>query len=141
MIRLAPFKLSHLEDLIPQEAQAYSKPVNLEQLATIPPELSFSGMVDNVPVICAGVFPKWRGTGIAWALVSRSAGPYMVKITKYVNTFLDFANYVFPRVEATVDHRFSYGHRWVSCLGFKHEGLMIGYSPDGLDFDLYARFR
>ena len=45
------------------------------------------------------------------------------------------------RVEATVDSGFMAAHRLMLMLGFKREGRMIAYLPDGRDCDLYARVR
>ncbi len=91
-------------------------------------------------VCCAGISHKMDGIGIAWALYPLNIGSYHIdpriardKIGELMKRF----NY--RRIEATVREDFQVGHSYMRYLGFKVEGLMKCYEPDGTDAFLYAR--
>lgn len=85
----------------------------------------------------AGFVPIWEGRALVWAMLSQDAGKHFIKIHKAVKKAL--VECPFRRVEATVDIGFKAGHRWMKMLGFKPEGYMRAYTPDGKDQMLYAR--
>ncbi len=91
-------------------------------------------------VCCAGISHKMEGIGVAWALYPLDIGKFHIdpqlardKIGELMKKF----NY--RRVEATVREDFAAGHSYMRYLGFKVEGLMICYEPDGTNAFLYAR--
>jgi hypothetical protein len=45
----------------------------------------------------------------------------------------------YKRIETSVATDFEQGHRWAQMLGFKNEGTMRCFTPQGMDCDLYAR--
>ena len=98
---------------------------------------AFSGYSDGKPVACIGVHQIEDHKGCAWALMSKNSGPYMFAITRHVKAFLDSCGLM--RVEAGVSVDFELAIRWAEILGFKQEGRMTKYFPDGSDAYLYAR--
>ncbi len=88
---------------------------------------------------CAGVWDINGHRGHCWALITEDIGRNFFMFHKAVLEFLD--NTGLPRLEMDVLVGFKEGERWAQMLGFKLEGLMHGYNPDGADSYLYARIK
>jgi hypothetical protein len=139
---IVPFKAEHLHTLNLQSAQALFGPLltdaeygkSLEEAGN-----AFTGIVDGQTIICSGVVEQWQNRAVAWALISENSGKHFVKIHKAVSRFLKVCDY--KRVEAYVDDRFEQGYRWMDMLGFKHEGFMEAFSPNGSSMHLYAKVK
>jgi RimJ/RimL family protein N-acetyltransferase len=129
------------QNLLLQPSQSYMNAyldnLNIEPLAET--GMAWVGEEDGKILAIAGIAPQWENRAVAWALVSTLAGHRFLAIHRAVESFLD--NCRFRRVEATVDIGFQPGHRWMKMLGFKPEGYMEAYRPDGADQILYARVR
>ncbi len=140
-MHVVPFQPHHLRALVLQEAQAWMQPMLQADygasLAKAGPCFTLEG--DEGVICCAGLVNMWENRAQAWALVSADAGRHFVRIYRGMKGFLDLQDT--RRIEATVDATFAQGHRLMRMLGFKHEGLMRAYLPDGRDCDLYARVR
>jgi hypothetical protein len=107
-------------------------------------ELSNAGLAwtaehDGVVLGIAGLMPQWENRALAWALISKEAGPHFRKFHGAVFRFLQMSD--FRRIEATVDVGFDAGERWLKLLGFEYEGRMTAYRPDGYDMLMYARIK
>ena len=65
------------------------------------------------------------------------------KAVKAVRTFLDDVSEreSLRRVQATTHADFDRGRRFLEWLGFKNEGVLQGYGPDGSDHIIYARVK
>ncbi|MES2348490.1 MAG: hypothetical protein V4641_13085 [Pseudomonadota bacterium] len=100
--------------------------------------LSFTGMVGDTVLVCAGVLEMWPGRYVAWAYVAPQAKRYWKSVHKAVKKFLVDLNA--RRVEMHVDCDFKAAHDWALRLGFKMEcERMEKFLPDGRDAALYAR--
>ena len=89
-----------------------------------------------------GVIPVWRGRAVGWVVVDRCADRHgWLWATRRVREYLDSvqAAGIYRRIETAVCEDFTQGHRWARLLGFVKEGTMKAYTPDGLDYALYAR--
>jgi len=129
------------ERLLLQPSQDYMYPL-LEQLNIQPladAGMAWVGEEDGDILAIAGLAPQWENRATAWALVSSMAGKRFLAIHRAVESVLDNAR--FRRIEATVDIGFEPGHRWMKMLGFRPEGYLEAYRPDGADQILYARIR
>lgn len=98
-------------------------------------------MVDGEEVIgCAGVSRLDMCRAQSWALISENIGPMRYfQYHKAVRDFLD--NCDWQRVEMAVAEMHVEAHRWAHMLGFKPEGLMKKYFPDGGSATLWARIK
>jgi RimJ/RimL family protein N-acetyltransferase len=78
------------------------------------------------------------GRVLAWGLIGRDAGAFMVAITRAVRRYLDLSD--FRRIEAHIEHGFAAAHRWARLLGFTDEtpAGMREFRP-GETYHLYAR--
>src|SRR5690349_1531808 len=85
-------------------------------LSQLENQYSWTGVVDGVPIVCAGTVQQWPGRHTAWAYLGKNTGPHMVWITKQVIARLDEVK---GRVEFTVRSDFPIGQRWARLLGFK----------------------
>lgn len=137
---IVPFEPEHLEVLLLQPSQAILQPllsdrnygVNLHRGGP-----AYSALVGDQVIACMGLIPAWEHRAMAWGLIAAEAGPHFVRITKAVMRTMEL--HPFRRIETSVRRDFQQGHRWVRLLGFEREGTMRCYSPDGGDYDLYAR--
>lgn len=98
---------------------------------------AWTGVADDLPVVCAGFLPIWEGRAMAWALVAADAGRHMAAIHRAALERVRGAGY--RRLEAYVDPRFAAARRWVAMLGFEYEGLLKRFTPTGDDMELYCR--
>jgi hypothetical protein len=125
-----------------QPAQEYMKGWNM--LSADLTNLSDAGLAwtaehDGVVLGIAGLAPQWENRALAWALISDTAGPQFRKIHAAVSRFLEVSE--FRRIEANVDVGFDAGERWMRLLGFKYEGYLTAFRPDGADMLMYARIK
>ena len=137
---IVPFDVAHLQRLEIQDAQCIPKDQFQEALAA-PFGQAWTGMVDDVPMACAGLVNVWEGRAYAWALLGKHSGPWMTKITKAIKRGLNSAP--FNRIEMAVDSGFEAGQRWAVILGFKLETPepMRAYLPSGQSAYLYSMVR
>jgi len=142
MIEFVPFTPAHLLALRLQAAQADLQPLlgQPEYGAALAGADTWTGLVDGRVVGCAGVLPQWPGRAIAWALLTRdlTARHFLRVHLKVLRVLRGAQDRGVRRIETTVDAGFDAGHRWARLLGFRPEGLMRAYSPDGRDHVLYA---
>lgn len=143
-MEVVPFKAEHVRDMQMQDSQDVDylgEFTTSEQARALEGDWSFTGVVNGVPIACAGVLPMWAGRGMAWAFISKEAhGNNFMSVHRAVKRFLD--NCYLQRIEMTVDSEFTEGHRWAHMLGFTLEcPRMRAYRPDGGDCALYARVR
>jgi hypothetical protein len=141
-MRIVPFEPNHLERLLLQPSQAIMQETLTKQeyatsLHSAGPAYS---LVDGDEVFASmGLIPQWENRALAWGLISAESGPHFVLIHKAVRRTMTAHPY--RRIETAVACDFEQGHRWASMLGFKCEGRMRAYTPDGRDCDLYARIQ
>lgn len=131
MRRVVDFERRHLVEIVPQESQG---------------ETDFSGdwadpdlavtIMDGDRIEACGGFIRERGDRFtAWILLSDQVNPASVyRAAKFA---LDRAN--LRRVEATVNVNSPKAVRFVEALGFRFEGTMVAYAPNGDTHNLYAR--
>ena len=90
----------------------------------------------------AGIFPLWQGVGEAWSLFTPEALQHGVAFhLRAVKVLKGFFDQGWWRIQTTVRADFETGILWLDRLGFKDEGLMEKYGPDGSDYIRYARVR
>ncbi len=115
--------------------------MNLETYASdlISAGPSFAMVCDRDVWGCAGVWELEPHRATAWALVHEEIGTRFFQFHKAVLSFLDGCKY--QRVEMATDDGFGQAERWAKMLGFKWEGCMQKYFPDGSLGNLYARVK
>jgi len=133
---LVPFDPAHVGQMRVQRMQAHE--LDAQSLAD-PYGRAWTAMADGAPVACGGLVEVWTGRAYAWALLSESAGPHMLALTRAIRSGL--AQSPFRRVEMAVDAGFDAGRRWAELLGFRLETPepMRAFLPNGRDAYLFAR--
>lgn len=134
---VVPFRRWHYDWLDPSAVDGPRLAVPEESLERLEDGRSWTGVVNGVPIVCAGVIQHWRGRSEAWAFMSHRTGPHMLWITREVKKKLDEVQ---GRIEITVRHDFVAGQRWAALLGFKIEGWLERYGPEGESHISYVRF-
>lgn len=97
---------------------------------------AYSAFVGDAVIACAGVVPQWEGRAMAWSLLSVAMPTALTTVYKHTKRFLE--QYPVRRIECTVDPRSSKAKNWATHLGFRYEGLMVAYTPQGDDMELWA---
>ena len=98
---------------------------------------AYSVLYEDKVVLCAGIIPQWDGRYVAWALFTKDVGLKMVSIMRAVRRFLNVKDV--RRVEAYIDCTHLEGIRLAELLGFKFEGTLVKFTPDGRNNYMYAR--
>lgn len=142
-VKFAPLRPGHLRYIEPQDYQ------RREWAALQTPEFAgvldkghgLSAWVGNQCIGAAGVLPLYTQRAIAWAMLSKHAGPHMLAVVRKMRLALD--NYPADRIEMTVAADFPAGIRLAHALGMKLETPepMRKYGPFGEDTYQFARIR
>ena len=100
--------------------------------------MALAGVQGEKIIGMAGIFERWAGVGVAWALLSVDLPSYRLTAFKLMKRALDVSPLV--RVEAHVASGHEEGERLLRHLGFTKEGVMRKFWQ-ARDYDLYARVR
>lgn len=136
MIRCEKFRLDHLKGfkLRPEQASDFA-PGQSPEIKTRAMTLLEDG---QVVAIVGGAYVS-LGVFQLWSYITPQVHP--IRFHKKILALLEW----FTRAEAPrryqFDVRVSYqgGQDWAESLGFKREGVMRAYAPDGEDCYLYAK--
>lgn len=141
LIPFVPYHVARIELQQTQEKDAaYCTP---ERAAALVNDMAWSVIQGDEIWASGGILPVWEGRAIAWALLSHRIGPSRFRrIHTLVKRGLEEAHRRgYWRIETTVDPEFDNAARWVAALGFRYEGRMRKFGPDGRDHLLVARVR
>ena len=103
--------------------------------------MSFTGLVNNKPIAAGGVFYLWDGVAEGWVLATKEIYKYPIFCAKHIKQRTEIilkANKI-KRLQTSVKADCDVALRFAKWLGFKQEGLMESYGPDGSDFVRFAR--
>lgn len=103
--------------------------------------MSFTGLVNNKPIAAGGVFYLWDGVAEGWVLATKEIYKYPIFCAKHIKQRTEIilkANKI-KRIQTSVKADCDVALRFAKWLGFKQEGLMESYGPDGSDFVRFAR--
>ena len=139
-MQVIPYQNEHLQLIHLQSAQSYFETIIDHAYAMqLEKHESFTVMVEGKIIACCGVVRPWTGRACAWALLAKDAGAHFVALHRAAKGYFDLC--ADRRIEALTDSDFLQGHRWLKMLGFRREGQMQYYTPDGRHVDLYARVK
>jgi hypothetical protein len=88
-----------------------------------------------------GLVMPWDNFGDCFALLSEDAVKRPIELHKSVLSIIEHFEKVLElhRMQITVKEGYNIGMKWATALGFKQEGLMHKFMPDGGNHYLYAR--
>ena len=143
--KIVPYDKSHGDDII--EFGMNDKLMEIDasytenRLDMAIPGLSYTLLVDNIPVLAGGVYPLWDGVAEGWVLSSKRILNYKIKAAGSVKKRLDLIciNNNIWRLQTSVKEGFHTGVRFAEWLGLKKEGLMQKYGPDGTNYFRMAK--
>ena len=142
MIRLKAFHMEHLDDFepkFPTETMRSDLELAIKdyryELVTLWKE------PENKVMAIAGMFIIRDGVGevftIPTKLVDKFPFGYFKAIKQMAEAYLDL--FGFHRLQMTIKHGWVQGRKWARKLGFKEEGFLEKYGPNGESEHLFAR--
>ena len=145
MIRIIDFQADHAEELFTKSttlATADSKYTLRHWLDRMEKKDRAFTLIDNGHlVVSGGIIPIWERMGEAWLIPSDQIPKYKLKIIKTLRDHISSITEEdgLRRLQATVRTDYEVAVRFIEFMGFKREGLMKNYGPDGVDHFMYAR--
>jgi len=100
-----------------------------------------TAFVGDKPTVCFGAYMFWNGVAEAWMIADESVRYRPIQLTKVARLFMDTVekSLRLHRLHMTVKKDDNRAVKWAGALGFKSEGVMQRYGPDGSDFLMMAR--
>lgn len=141
-MQIIQFQPEHLQELALQPAQkdAYADLAKKEYGESLAKGQAATVLHEGRIVACTGAIPIWKGRAELWSLIAADIGPLgMHKLHFKAKRWLESTDW--RRLEAHCDARYLQAHRWLHLLGFKCEGPLEKYTPDGRDCLRFARVR
>lgn len=141
-MKLVPFRVEHLYQIVPRETvnmdQAIAAAIRLEGLGP-----AFTAIDGERVIGCGGVARLWGRVGEAWTLFGAEIAEHPVWLHRTVRTMLrDIMDGMdLDRLQVNVLADSERNCRWVKRLGFRFEGLMERFGPNGEDYARYAMIR
>jgi RimJ/RimL family protein N-acetyltransferase len=138
---IVPFQPEHFEQIDLQTQQLWYRDIlDKEKLEQVAQGEAYTVLDGDKVVAIGGVQDIWTGRGAVWAFLSYDMRKYMRFCHSAVLKFLEMTK-TYNRIECVVDKDFPNGHRWMKLLGFKREGIMEKYLPNGEDVVSYSRVK
>ena len=103
--------------------------------------IAYTAFLYSNPVAIFGCVPIWNGVGEVWSLMDNRAKKNAILLTKIgFKVLYVIEQYLcLHRSQITVKSADVKAVRWARALGFRNEGTLKSYGPDGSDFYMMAR--
>jgi hypothetical protein len=140
-MEIIKFEPVHLMELIQQDVhKTIAEGMTIERAEFLSTVDTYS-IVDGSKVYLVGGAIKFHEhRAEAWAMIDQSCRKDFLGVFNKAKQWLD--GYKIRRLEATIDHEFEAGHRWIKALGFNFEaGPLKKYRMNGDDVSLYVRIQ
>ena len=144
-VEIVPFKSDHAKKILElgmNEPALELKPEHHQYIVNFGTiGMSFTGTVNNVPIAAGGVHHLWDNVAEGWVIGSKLIWKYPITFGRAIKIRTDYlaTNNNIKRIQTAVKSDCSKAIRFAEWLGFKREGLMKKYGPDGSDYYLYAK--
>jgi hypothetical protein len=140
-MKIEPFTIAHYDALEADEKQGdLAFYFTREEAEALVGSDAYAAIASDGRVVAIGGFVQmWPGRAGTWALMSSNVGMAFRGVHMAVKRGIEMNEN--RRIEMTVDCDYSEGCRWAEKLGFKVEGRLIAYGPDGKDHYSYALVR
>lgn len=120
-----------------------SKSVNIDDLVKIWKDggPSYTMLIDEVPIVCAGVVLMGWNRGEAWTLPSKLFYRHIKGCYKEIKNILESIarEHKLIRVQSMIHPSLEVGDRWMRHLGFQYEGTLRAFSPLNEDMRIFSR--
>ena len=146
-LQIVPFDPEHLRQLTPRSFEGTEMELlgdyveRSRQYLKLGP--AYTGIIDGQIMMCAGVFPLWRGVAETWLVTTPLVPQYPVCFHRAISRMLAILEKGMDlwRIQTALHWRHKVSHKWVKRLGFRWEGEMPGYGPDGETYIRFGRVR
>jgi len=144
-VEIIPFKSEHAQSILGlgmNEPALELRPehhkyvVSMEEVG-----MSFTGTVNSIPIAAGGVNHLWDNVAEGWVIASKEIWNYPITCARAIKIRTDYlaTNNKIKRIQTSVKSDCDKAIRFAEWLGFKREGLMKQYGPEGSDYYLYAK--
>ena len=140
MIEFVPYKPEHLlkmDGCLINKTKSIDIDVAAELHAHF---VAATVMNDGEPIACFGVHEVWGTNGEVWvALSEKVLEAHMKTLVVVTRRALDDMNKMYKRLQCYIEASNERALSFVEHFGFRCEGLLEAYGPQGEDFCVYAR--
>lgn len=149
MIEVIAFKEWHLNHIQPRTGVYDNDPTLFERVKDLANHLTWT-IVDldymgniNEYICCGGFLMYWPGVMEGWMITSDKLPRFGKEVTVRVIRKIEEVEKMFSlrRLQMTVRADFEIGQNWAAKLGFKREGILKKFGPEGCDYIMYARVK
>jgi hypothetical protein len=137
---LVPFKAWHLMSIMNRDGHSFLEWQHALDKEHLGP--SYTAMIGDLIIGCAGVMLMWQGVGTCWVVLTKEAERYPVWFTRTIKRNLEDIIRAFKihRLEAAVFADNKRNRKWIRTLGFKREARVVrGYTSTKQDIIRYER--
>lgn len=142
---IVPLQSEHLRQIKPREFEAREMqqlgPAECDRMVQeyLQRGVAITGLFNGEIGFCLGLFRLWRGVADVWAVTTPLVSRFPKAFHKAAKEHLahHIQDLALHRVQTAVRVEHGVSRKWLRRLGFKEEGGMPGYGPDG---ETYVRF-
>jgi len=144
-VEIIPFKSEHAKIILElgiNEPALELRPEHQKYVVAVEEiGMSFTGLVNKKPIAAGGVNHLWDNVAEGWVIASKEIWKYPITCARAIKVRTDYlaTNNNIKRIQTGVKADCKKAIRFAEWLGFKREGLMKKYGPDGSDYYLYAK--
>lgn len=143
MTQIVPFELEHYDRMgglrEPMSPAHFGTDYRVLLDAYRQRGLAWSLLDGDEVIACGGIVILWPGVGEAWTVMGEKVKDYPLAVAKALREGIERSG--LRRIQATVRIDDGKARKLIGLCGFKPEGILEGFGPDGADFVSYARVR
>jgi hypothetical protein len=146
-LRIIPFEFAHLAAMQPREFEARELALldNLEGRVDeyLAQGMAYTGIIGDRILACGGVIMLWRGVAELWLVTTGQVPEFPLAFHRAILKILALLERSMGlwRMQVAIHGEHLVSQYWVQRLGFKEEGPMPGYAPDGSTYVRFARVK
>lgn len=141
MFELEKLRPEHFDEIEAQSSQEYFKNTLIKhpEFKTMICQQSIgrAGRLDGVIIAICGITRVADYLGEGWAYFSPELPKAPIKVIKEIKKFIQGQKHM-RRIQCTVDIYNTKAIRFAEALGFKPEGILQSYGPDGHDHIMFT---
>lgn len=147
--RVVPFKIEHGRDIFYRNKKEGIKNlcdgVDSENVMKVWMESgrAYTLLLDEVPIVCAGIVEMGWRRGEAWTLISSLFYTYRKTCFKVIRNSIDSLakEMNLRRIQSVINESLAVKDTWMKHLGFEREtqDCLRSFGPNGENFVMYSR--
>jgi hypothetical protein len=146
-IEIVKFEAEHANSIIERNKNdgliVPSKIVNIEDLVKLWRDggPSYTMLVDNIPIVCAGVVLMGWNRGEAWTFPSKMFYDHVKSCYKGIKNILESIarEHKLIRIQSMINPSLLVGDGWMKHLGFQYEGTLRCFGCNNEDMKMFSR--